>query len=121
MMNPSKIVLLVLFFGGLLGLAWTEYKQIPTADFDRLSPNRCLPELLRVNPADVRRVEIEGKDGRIVLERRPGAQWEMVQPLVTRANALQADAARGCRRFASCPNRPIRARSRARGKRPSSG
>jgi Domain of unknown function (DUF4340) len=92
MMNSSKIALLVLFFGGLFGLAWTEYKQIPTGGFNRIAAGRVLPELLRVNPTDVRRVEIDGKDARIVLERRSAGRWDIVKPIQTRANALRIEA-----------------------------
>ena len=91
MMNTSKYVLLALFFGGLAALWWTDYAGIADTDTRRQTSRMILPELLRVSPADVRRVEIDAKAGQLAFERREGGLWEMVQPVTTRANSARID------------------------------
>ena len=62
MNHRTKVVLLILFFTGLIVLWWTDYAGVPTAEERRLMAGRVLPALMDTPVAEIRRVEI-ARDG----------------------------------------------------------
>jgi hypothetical protein len=93
MLRPSKILLLVLFFGGLIGLGWAEYAGVSNSDVGRIKARLVVPDLLAVNLADVGRVEVESNrhKQKLVFVRRENKRWDMIQPLSARANSARLD------------------------------
>ncbi|MEO6812220.1 MAG: DUF4340 domain-containing protein, partial [Isosphaeraceae bacterium] len=90
MNSRTQIVLLVLFFGGLLGYWWAESARVPTAERLRRESGLVLPELLEAKPGEVRRVEVSGGEEVLAFE-RDGDHWRMVQPLPTLADRSRLD------------------------------
>lgn len=89
----GTVVLLVLFFGGLGALWWVRSAGLPTAKERREMAGRVLPELLKVEPTEITRVEIEepGRGGRIALERRGPGSWQIVEPINALASGRMAN------------------------------
>lgn len=87
----TQIILLVLFFGSLLGYWCAESARIPTAEQLRRESGLVLPELLDAKPNEVRRVEVSGGKETLAFE-RGGDRWRMVQPLRTLADRSRLDA-----------------------------
>ncbi len=92
MKNRSLIVLLILFFGGLLALWWADYARIPTSEQRRRMSGRVLPELIDVSPGEVQRVEILGGAEPLAFEHREGGLWQMVEPSNVLADRSRVDA-----------------------------
>lgn len=92
-MKPrTLILLLILFFGGLVGLWWADYAKIPTARQRERMMGRVLPELVELRPLDVRRVELTGDPaGRLVFVRRDQGGWQMLEPVDAAADASRLE------------------------------
>jgi hypothetical protein len=106
----TTIVLLALFAAGLGVLWYADYAAIPTREQRALRANRLIPELIDTPPDEVRRLEIvrkgeeekgKGKDeekekekgkrvhgesGRLVVVRREGGGWQLVEPVDSAAD-----------------------------------
>lgn len=81
--HHTTIVLLILFFTGLIVLWWADYAEIPTQERRREMVDRVLPELVDTPPVDIRRLEIDRpkERGRLVFERRDEGDWQMIEPV----------------------------------------
>lgn len=92
-MKPrTLILLLILFFGGLVALWWADYAKIPTARQRERMKGRVLPELVEMSPGDIARVEVRGgPSGRLVFVRREGGGWQMVEPIDAAADASRLE------------------------------
>ncbi len=115
MKHRATIVLMTLFFAGLIGLWWADYARVPTADERRRMSGRVLPELMDVPVADISRIVIErGSKGNIVLERRPGERGQLVEPLDVAADPSMFESfARTLKDLAKLPEAGSIARTRA--------
>lgn len=91
MSTRKSIVLMALFFGGLLGLWAADVARVPTSEESRRRAGRVLPELMDVPTGSIRRVEILGGPRRIAFERR-GDGWRMVEPVDAAADRPKIDA-----------------------------
>ena len=87
----TTTVLLVLFFGGLIGLWWADYAKIPTEARQRQLSGRVLPELLEVPVGDITGVEIDRGGDRLVF-RRTADGWQMTSPVSALADRSVLDA-----------------------------
>jgi hypothetical protein len=88
MKNRSTTLLLVLFFGGLLGLWIAQYARVPTS-LDRAGlSGRVLPGLVELRPDTLRRLEITGGEAPIVARREASGHWNLLNPV----HALADDA-----------------------------
>jgi hypothetical protein len=86
-MNPrTTIILLVLFFAGLVGLWWADYAKVPDYRQRQRMFGRVLPELVDVRPEEIRRIEITGGEHRLVFARRGDDPWQMIEPVDTLAD-----------------------------------
>ncbi|WZO97848.1 DUF4340 domain-containing protein [Isosphaeraceae bacterium EP7] len=86
MKNRSTALLLVLFFGGLLGLWVAQYWRVPTS-LDRAGlSGRVLPELVELRQGDLRRLEINGGETSIMARREPSGHWRLMNPVDTLAD-----------------------------------
>ena len=81
--NRKTIVLLVLFFGGLLTMWGLDVEPASARSRERApAPDRVLPDLIDTPEAEIRRVAIDRGEEHLVFERRgkgPG-RWQMVEP-----------------------------------------
>ncbi|MHC5539008.1 DUF4340 domain-containing protein [Singulisphaera rosea] len=98
--HHTTIVLLTLFFTGLIVLWWADYAEIPTAEQLRRASGLVLPELNDVQAGEVRRVEVdqlagksEGTDAtrHLVFERR-GEGWQLIKPVDVAADPSRIEA-----------------------------
>ena len=86
----GTVLLLVLFFGGLATLWGVQHAGVPTSAERRERAGRVLPSLMDVEAEEIARVEIEGggDDGdRVILERRDGKGWQLIEPVDALADA----------------------------------
>jgi hypothetical protein len=84
--HHTIIVLVILFFTGLIVLWWA-----PRTGVDVDTSDAVLPALVKVPLVEIKRLEIERPEskgeksemspGRIVLERRDEGRWQMVEPI----------------------------------------
>jgi hypothetical protein len=81
------LVLIGLFFGGLLVLWWLEYSGVPTEAERQLRMGRVLPSLIDTAEAAIHRVEVEREGKTLAFERRGKDRWQMVEPLDVSADA----------------------------------
>ncbi len=91
MKNRTTILLLVLFFGGLVGLWLAELARVPTAAERQRRAGRVLPELIDVAPDEIGRVEIASGETRLVFERQ-GDDWRLVEPIEAAADRSRVEA-----------------------------
>jgi hypothetical protein len=91
MMTRSKIILLTLFFGGLIALWGADRAGVTTSLEARGKAARILPALIGKKPGDVRRIEIDGGETPIVLTRREDGRWELNKPVHARADSFKVD------------------------------
>lgn len=90
----STILLLVLFFGGLGALWWARTADLPTAAERQDMAGRVLPGLMKVEPGEIARIEVEdpSEGGAIVaLERRGPDRWQVVEPIEAMADARRVE------------------------------
>src|SRR5262245_46937036 len=97
----TTIVLLVLFFAGLGVLWYADYAAIPTAEQRREIANRLIPELIDTPIEDLQRIEVDrkaesqdkdkGKGTRVVVARREGGGWQLVEPVDVAADPNLVD------------------------------
>jgi len=88
--QQTTIVLLILFFAGLIGLKLADMAAIPTAEQLRQISGLVFPELKDVPQAEISRIEVvqrpeaksgsSGSERRIVFKRR-GESWQVVEPV----------------------------------------
>ncbi len=90
MNNRSRLVLIVLFFGGLTALWVADWLQVPTSEERLARLSRVLPDLDKVTVSDVTRVEISGGDETIILKRE-GRDWRLIEPVNARADGSTVD------------------------------
>ncbi|QEH32848.1 hypothetical protein OJF2_13320 [Aquisphaera giovannonii] len=88
----STIVLMVLFFAGLLGLWGLDRWGMPTGAQRRAGQQRVLPAMADLGELGVRRVEIDRDGKQLVFERRGPARWQMVRPMDVAADPAGVDA-----------------------------
>lgn len=81
MNHRTTVVLLILFFSGLIVLWWADYAGVPTAEQRRQMAGRVLPVLIDTPVEDIRRVEIVRDGERVSLDRRGGGRWQMTGPV----------------------------------------
>jgi len=91
MNHRTTVVLLILFFTGLIVLWWADVAGIPTAKQRRQMAGRVLPALVDTPFADVRRVEIFRDGARIDLNRRGGGRWQMTEPVDAAADPSRVE------------------------------
>jgi hypothetical protein len=86
--HHTTIVLLILFFTGLIVLWWADYAEIPTPQELREREGRVLPELAKIPPTEIRRLEIDRakEKDRLVFERRDRGNWQMIEPVEVAAD-----------------------------------
>jgi hypothetical protein len=90
----KTILLLVLFFGGLGALWWARRADLPTAADREEMARRVLPQLLKVGPEAIVRIEVEdpGEGGkRVAVERRGPNRWQVVEPIEAMADARRVE------------------------------
>ncbi|WP_165219153.1 DUF4340 domain-containing protein [Aquisphaera insulae] len=75
------IILMVLFFSGLLGLWWLDSAGVPTEADRRARQQRILPKLADAGELTIRRIEIDREGQKLSLERRGNVHWQMTGPL----------------------------------------
>lgn len=81
MRRPSSTILLIgAFFAALLALWGLERAGVLTEAERLRRRDRVLPDLVDLDPADVRRVEIVRGDERLVFERRGPRRWLLADP-----------------------------------------
>ncbi|HZW30491.1 MAG TPA: DUF4340 domain-containing protein [Isosphaeraceae bacterium] len=81
--NRTTIILLILFFGGLLTMWGLQVAGVRTNEDERRRADWVLPDLINTPAEEIRRVEVDRGDEHLVFERRgrgPG-RWQMVEPL----------------------------------------
>jgi hypothetical protein len=98
--HHATILLLTLFFTGLIVLWWAEYAEIPTTQEFEATRGLIFPRLRKVSAAEVRRVEViqhryeDEREGqpptRLVFERRAEG-WQMLEPLNAAADPSRID------------------------------
>ncbi|HEV3166243.1 MAG TPA: DUF4340 domain-containing protein [Isosphaeraceae bacterium] len=94
MKHRSTVVLIIVFFTGLICLWWADYANIPTEAERKQRVGRVLPDLLKVKPAEVLRLEITGDASEpklIAFERRDGGRWQIVKPIDTMASQSRVE------------------------------
>jgi hypothetical protein len=80
--NRSTIVLLLLFFGGLLTLWGLKFAGVHTSLEEQRRADRILPDLIDAPPESIRKVAIDRGKEHLVFERGRGQnRWQMVEPL----------------------------------------
>ncbi len=92
--NHYRILLIVLFFGGLIAMWGLDLSGVrPTSELER-SADRVLPGLIDTPEAELRRVEIDRGTEHLAFERRGEGQgrWQMVQPKDVAAEPVRLDA-----------------------------
>jgi hypothetical protein len=91
--HRTTIILIGLFFAGLMAIWGLEYAGVATDKERRLRESRLLPELVDVPEAGVRKLAIEREDERLVFERRgPGAgRWQMIEPIDAAAEPMRLE------------------------------
>ena len=92
--NRTTIVLIVLFFGGLIAVWGLDLSGVPRQiDIERRA-DRVLPELIDTPEAEVRRVEIDREKDHLVFERRGEGlgRWQMLAPKDVAAEPVRLDA-----------------------------
>lgn len=87
--HHTIIVLLTLFFTGLIILWWADYADVPTNEELRQRSELVLPELRDTSTADIRQIEVtqrvgeaagaSSKSRRLRFERR-GEGWQLLEP-----------------------------------------
>ncbi len=99
--QQTTIVLLILFFAGLIGLKLADIAAIPTAEQLRQTSGLVLPELKDTTQAQIQRLELvqypaagsskeSPKERRIVFERR-GEGWQIVEPIEAAADPARLE------------------------------
>src|SRR5262245_3096371 len=97
--HHATFVLLTLFFTGLIVLWWADYAEIPTTQDLEASRGLVLPELRKIQPADIRRIEVAQHRGqseggqppaRLAFERRAEG-WQMLEPVDTSADSSRVE------------------------------
>lgn len=98
--HHTTIVLLTLFFTGLIVLWWATYVEVPTSQELEANRNLVLPSLAKLATGDIRRLTIEsrGEEGetkeappvRLAFERR-GEAWQMVEPIDAAADSSRLE------------------------------
>ncbi len=56
--HHATFLLLTLFFTGLIVLWWANYTEIPTSQDIEATRSLVLPELMKIAPSDIRRIEL---------------------------------------------------------------
>jgi hypothetical protein len=93
MRNRSTPVLLILFFLGLGALWLASRSGLQTASERERAAGLVLPTLAKVEPGEVKAVEIRVPgQSRVVLEREGERRWQVVEPGRVRADATAAEA-----------------------------
>jgi hypothetical protein len=90
----KTILLLVLFFGGLGTLWWARRADLPTSADREEMARRVLPQLMKVEPEAIVRIEVEdpNEDGkRVAVERRGPGRWQVVEPIEAMADARRVE------------------------------
>ena len=91
-MNPkTTITLAILMFCGLGAYWWTQFAKVPTADELRPRSFLVLPELADVPATEIARIEIDGGDKPIVVERAGKSRWELVAPVKALADSKRVE------------------------------
>lgn len=90
MNNRGRLVLVVLFFGGLTALWVAEALHVPTSQQRIAMRSRVLPELTDVAVTDVGRVEVSG-GGQTIILKREDRDWRLVGPVDARADKSTVD------------------------------
>ncbi|MEJ7638215.1 MAG: DUF4340 domain-containing protein [Singulisphaera sp.] len=91
MNHRTTVVLLILFFTGLIVLWWADYAGVPTAERRREMAGRVLPALIDTPLADIRRVEIVRDGERIAFDRKDGGRWQMIVPVDAAADPSRVE------------------------------
>ena len=90
--NRKTIVLLVLFFGGLLTMWGLDRAGVRTQWEDVRRADRVLPDLIDTPSEEIRRLSIDRGDEHLVFERRDPGRWQMVEPVDVAAEPAQVEA-----------------------------
>ena len=90
--NRKTIVLLVLFFGGLLTMWGLERAGVRTQWEEIQRADRVLPDLIDTPEAEIRRLSIDRGDEHLVFERRDPGRWQMVEPMDVAAEPARVEA-----------------------------
>lgn len=98
--HHATIVLFTIFMTLLCVLWWAEYAGIPNSQEAEANRAVVLPELQKVDPNDIRRIEITqnrqgdepaaDKPNRLVFERRDDT-WQMVEPVNAAADPIRVE------------------------------
>lgn len=98
--HHATIVLLTLFFTGLIVLWWADYAGIPTSQELEATRGLVLPELRKVATGEIRRIEIaqhrqedeqvSQPPTRLVFERRDSG-WQMLEPVNAAADPSRVE------------------------------
>ena len=97
--HHTTLLLLTLFFTGLIALWWASYVEVPTSQELAASQHLVLPQLAKTAPGAIRRLTIaqapSGDDSneppvRLVFERQ-GDGWQMIEPMNVRAESSRLE------------------------------
>jgi hypothetical protein len=98
--HHTTIVLITLFFAGLIVLWWADYAEVPSTQELEANRGLVLPELKAAPIDQVRKIEVDqldqaGTEGNrvkahLVFERRPGG-WQMLAPSNVAADPSRID------------------------------
>lgn len=92
--NHYRFLLIVLFFGGLVALWGLDLSGVRRHSDEVRRADRVLPDLIDTPEAEIRRVEIDRGDERLVFARQdkgPG-RWQMLEPKDVAAEPIRLDA-----------------------------
>ena len=90
--NRKTLVLLALFFGGLLTMWGLERVGVRTQWEETQRADRVLPDLLNIPAAEIRRISIDRGDEHFVFARRERGRWQMIEPLDVAAEPARVEA-----------------------------
>jgi hypothetical protein len=90
--NRKTIVLLVLFFGGLLTMWGLDRAGLRTQWEKQRREERVLPDLIDTPAEAIRRLSIDRGDEHLAFERRDRGRWQMVEPVDVAAEPGQVEA-----------------------------
>ncbi|MBV8487639.1 MAG: hypothetical protein JO161_05125, partial [Planctomycetaceae bacterium] len=81
------LILISLFFAGLLMLWWLDYAGVPTEAQRRQRGDRVLADLVGTPELGITAIEVVGRCQTVAFERRGRDRWQMTRPLDVAADA----------------------------------
>ncbi len=92
MRNRKTLVLMTVFFAGLVAMWWAGRAGVQTAAERLRVEGLILPGLSLVEPASIRHIEVVGADSTIVVERDGASRWRLIEPVRSLAEGSRVDA-----------------------------